>query len=910
MARKVAQPAGKETANVQPQQTAVAEGQRPKPQGREAALLNLQRTHGNRHVTQKLKGQMLKGGILQRQCSACGQEIAGGECVECGKTKGRLQRKLKIGATNDPLELEADRVADQVMAAPAHSIDGGTPLRIQRFTGQTDRQADMTAPASVDRVLPSPGRPLEPGLQQDMGQRFGHDFSQVRVHTGVAAERSAREVNANAYTVGHNIVFGAGQYVPASQGGRRLLAHELTHVLQQRPVSTPATARQALADHREGPKLSAGAAHLQRQPTFSVIPQTVEIAGEKFPPPTTLTYVELEKLIHKLIEIWRRNTLEQLRTEQVLASYVSEIDKISSRNLPKIPGFIIIKPLPLKVFQIQMHPGESEVSYPQIVRDRLIRVSQKQPPQSYATVTPVIPVSQEQVSQSYDTVKGDPLYIDNFTNDIKDAWYPNARVFVFRYPNDIALKIGLPDLLKALSISSELNPQPSEADLRKRYKIPEDLILPKSSSTTPFITVGRASFIRDKETGIIFPVGNNNQAYLPRIADAVKQIESTRITEELWQKAAPILLEVITNLEWGVPRGFGALLVSIGKGVKKAAKGAKALIKPGSTRPPTRTPPSHISKDVTEAVPTTPIKPSVASSTKLPEPTFTGKGHGREVPNAKVNALDDITDDTKLMFQGKPEIKKALEGSPRAARALKKCNSPCFPDHISPSQVDRLERLLEAAEDSGIYYTEKQLTDFLRSKKSWKEFEDGLDDLDKSLLRAREVHGELGLAGKQIGGDRFTPEGRPATTAARAQPGTVTGGNDLPEINGQWFSEIRDAAKETGVKGTKDIRIAQIPGQIAKKIRNMSFKNFDDFREIFWKMVAADPILKQGWSARNLKRMQDGLAPRVPSSQKTGGGANAVYQINHKQAIKNAGDVYNLDNLEVVGPRFHAEIGD
>ncbi|UUZ68711.1 DUF4157 domain-containing protein [Polaromonas sp. P2-4] len=66
-----------------------------------------------------------------------------------------------------------------------------------------------------------------------MEQRFGHDFSRVRVHTGGVAEQSTREVNANAYTVGHNVVFGAGQFSPGTNYGRRLLAHELTHVVQQ-----------------------------------------------------------------------------------------------------------------------------------------------------------------------------------------------------------------------------------------------------------------------------------------------------------------------------------------------------------------------------------------------------------------------------------------------------------------------------------------------------------------------------------------------------------------------------------------------------------------------------------------------------------------------------------------------------
>ncbi len=173
-------------------------------------------------------------GILQRKgASFDNHMVAGGESVECAKNKSSLQRKLAIGASNDPLEQEADRVADQVMAAPTPSVVRQVPLTIQRYTGQTTATTDNTAPASVDRVLASSGAPLEPTLRQDMEQRFGHDFSQVRVHTGEAAEQSVREVNAQAYTVGRNIVFGAGQFEPEKHDGRRLLAHELTHVVQQ-----------------------------------------------------------------------------------------------------------------------------------------------------------------------------------------------------------------------------------------------------------------------------------------------------------------------------------------------------------------------------------------------------------------------------------------------------------------------------------------------------------------------------------------------------------------------------------------------------------------------------------------------------------------------------------------------------
>ena len=177
-------------------------------------------------------------GILQRKCACGNKTVAGGECTACAKKASGLQRKLAIDASNDPLEREADRVADQVMAMPINSSIRKAPPRIQRFTEQSTSLSG-TAPASVDRVLASSGRPLEPVLRHDMEQRFGHDFSQVRVHSDRAAEKSAREVSANAYTVKNNIVFGAGQYAPGTKQGLRLLAHEMTHVVQQDATKQP-----------------------------------------------------------------------------------------------------------------------------------------------------------------------------------------------------------------------------------------------------------------------------------------------------------------------------------------------------------------------------------------------------------------------------------------------------------------------------------------------------------------------------------------------------------------------------------------------------------------------------------------------------------------------------------------------
>jgi Domain of unknown function (DUF4157) len=98
---------------------------------------------------------------------------------------------------------------------------------------QAFRGGPQFAPAVVHDVLGSAGRPLEPGMRGDMEARFGHSFSQVRVHTGEPAAASAQSVGAAAYTVGRHVVFGAGRYAPGTAEGRSLLAHELAHVVQQ-----------------------------------------------------------------------------------------------------------------------------------------------------------------------------------------------------------------------------------------------------------------------------------------------------------------------------------------------------------------------------------------------------------------------------------------------------------------------------------------------------------------------------------------------------------------------------------------------------------------------------------------------------------------------------------------------------
>jgi hypothetical protein len=124
---------------------------------------------------------------------------------------------------------EPDRVGSSLQRKPAN---------------QADKQA---VPAIVHEVLGAPGQPLDAASRSYFEPRFGHDFSQVRLHTDAKAAESARAVNALAYTVGKHVVFGAGQFGGASRSARHLLAHELAHTVQQQDAAMPSLARLAIS---------------------------------------------------------------------------------------------------------------------------------------------------------------------------------------------------------------------------------------------------------------------------------------------------------------------------------------------------------------------------------------------------------------------------------------------------------------------------------------------------------------------------------------------------------------------------------------------------------------------------------------------------------------------------------------
>jgi hypothetical protein len=149
-----------------------------------------------------------------------------------------LQAKLKVGAAQDAAEQEADRIAEQVTNTPQPAK--GQQVRGNAAENIIQAKPSPGAPAAAASVQ-APGNdglrggePVSSDVRRYFEPRMGATFENVRVHRGPEAAQAAHSLHAQAFTTGENIVFGAGKYAPETESGRRLLAHELTHVVQQR----------------------------------------------------------------------------------------------------------------------------------------------------------------------------------------------------------------------------------------------------------------------------------------------------------------------------------------------------------------------------------------------------------------------------------------------------------------------------------------------------------------------------------------------------------------------------------------------------------------------------------------------------------------------------------------------------
>ncbi|MGH7391498.1 MAG: DUF4157 domain-containing protein [Candidatus Rokuibacteriota bacterium] len=196
--------------------------------------------------------------------------------------RGLIQAKLSVGSADDPYERQADHIADQVMRGGPVDVGGMASLaaggRVQRACPSCEEE--LAYSARLDKKCPrcerairrketcadapdvtpdlehelgglraEGGRPLPGSLRTSLETRLGFDLGDVRLHTGGRAADTARALDARAFTLGRDVVFGAGQYAPDTANGQRLIAHELAHTIQQGAVGAAlAPASRAVGD--------------------------------------------------------------------------------------------------------------------------------------------------------------------------------------------------------------------------------------------------------------------------------------------------------------------------------------------------------------------------------------------------------------------------------------------------------------------------------------------------------------------------------------------------------------------------------------------------------------------------------------------------------------------------------------
>jgi hypothetical protein len=178
--------------------------------------------------------------LIQRSRGPIGNQAA---LRQLSRASPRLQPKLEIGAVDDPLEREADEVADKVMRMPDPALTlSSTPPQVSRKCAACEEEETVRTkrenteavaaepPASVRNIVRASGQPLDASTRAFFEPRFGRDFGQVRVHTDGGAAQASRQIGAQAFTHGSDIFYAAGK----SPSNNALTAHELAHVLQQR----------------------------------------------------------------------------------------------------------------------------------------------------------------------------------------------------------------------------------------------------------------------------------------------------------------------------------------------------------------------------------------------------------------------------------------------------------------------------------------------------------------------------------------------------------------------------------------------------------------------------------------------------------------------------------------------------
>ncbi len=647
-----------------------------------------------------------------------------------------------------------------------------------------------------------------------MGPLFQHDLSRVRVHTGGLADTSARAVNATAYTVGHDIVFAANQYSPGTPEGKKLIAHELSHTIQQRKGNTSTSldlnaaeneadqASERIVSGREatiGPPTPKQLARKEREEPFS-LNRSFNVGSET---PEALE-AELRRIVLWL-EAHPGSSLERTRLEgirdQIIAT-LKRLDQAAGRT--SVAGVVDIRPFSKSPQQIEEARTLDNRFAPPGAQVQPIPSNQPSPAKAESAEEKFIREHQREISQL-------PLWSEHFAAGVARSPFPSklgeawellkgdltsaSRGVRFYMGVQVGVPVGafndvygqatgfVQMLVQAyfLKMKIEADPLKAWAELKKFVQsLPGKLVQLFDAEQVGFAVgqllaaktkeFGKDPFDRGRTIGEIIGTVLMEIALMfvgvEEVSAAVKGLRVAKLEGEVAHAMAIGSKELKAVIE---ARGVLNAESRVAGAAAKEAKAAGAVEKEGAR--------------------------AVAAAESAAE--------------QELQALGKLDNTTRTRLKDNPTVRRALVDNELAARALKKCASPCFPEGITEEQIESLQHILQEVNKTG-KYDEGLLNQYLYNRRAnldtaIKDLRGGVDaktfndKLDFFVNRQGEIKKGVPQASPgpkiHVKEPDLPPEVEGPGTSTRKQPKKDIGGKEEPPRRaeaGQFAHEYRE----------------------------------------------------------------------------------------------------------------------
>jgi hypothetical protein len=762
-----------------------------------------------------------------------------------------VQAKLEVNTPGDEYEQEANTVARRVVQRQANSqlcpdcaqklsrnpnatLCPECEAKLQRQAASAKPQPEVTP--DIEQGIETSrggGQRLPEQVQFSMGQAMGADFGGVRVHADATADSLNRSLEARAFTTGQDIFFKQGEYAPESSQGQELLAHELTHVVQQKDASS-----------------------IQRD-------------AEEHP------HASPSELIESYTS-WGNLDEDGLGAKLYFIAWMS----------PSHYSFV------LKVFA-ELADGDRDdvaLAFTETAKDEVLDqfaatpAGQSMLDRIYAELTDGwVGSDEEKLARRILTAKTRAIPVETYLRGAE-----TAMIFPFR-------KGGF----------TVIDDSPIMASLRSgkvHVKLPTRVLgtskFRAETTTLPVdVFIGGIDIPSEQIVGVKLYDEDERIEYLPALSLVGFSGEATTSTIGKIGEAG----------FYGLTFGTGAL---VGGGARALTWGARALLWADRA-----------------AVAISILHTVVNEHRAWIIQTFPKSGRAFIRAVEVANMAAQIYGIGRLAYEGARGInnlRKAFQAWREERQAARALSGTDEASKVASQIDEQTQQLLQSADEA----RNAKINDVVESSRNVKGNELTPDQVNAEKLWMRE--NPSGVRPSSLEGYthevslpnghtwRRTSKGRWCrfsdpfcdllsvddlridtlainTAQIRAQSGVATGGESLPAVTGRWL----------------DSGIGVFPKQIADRMREIHFDNWQDFQRMFWRMVASDDKqLARGWSASNLRLMRQGYAPFVPRGEAVGGGVNAKWQLDHIDPLEHGGGLYDLDNIHIVTPRVHGIVGN